>query len=93
MICKKESAESNDLSEMLTQLKKKKIKKRRRRRSEKIMILTDLSVSWSPKKIQKEFGASDSMVRQLKSYLMRKELFQHKTLSQEKHWIKKLFCY
>lgn len=27
MICKKESAESNDLSEMLTQLKKKNLKK------------------------------------------------------------------
>lgn len=68
----KESTESNDQSEMLKQLKEKF--SQTEKRSEKIMILTLLPSSWSQKKIQNEFAASDYMVRTAKKLVKEKEI-------------------
>lgn len=62
--------ESDDQSEIVKQLKEKF--SQTKKRSEKIMILTLLPASWSQKKIQNEFGATDYMVRTVKKLVNEK---------------------
>ena len=61
--------ESTDDGEMISQLKEKYLTANR---SEKVQILTTLPKSWSIKKVECEFGASNFMVRKAKQLVKEK---------------------
>jgi hypothetical protein len=67
-----EDAPSSTDSEITAQVKDKF--KTSAKRSEQVQILTILSKSWSVRKTEKEFGASNYMVRKVKQLVKAKEI-------------------
>ena len=65
-----ESSDIDDESEIITQLKDKF--QATTKRSEKVQILTVLPKSWTIRKVQDEFGASNYMVRKAKELVKQK---------------------
>ena len=70
MLPEMESSDSDDESEIISQLKDKF--KATTKRSEKVLVLTVLPKSWTIKKVQEEFGATSYMVRKAKELVKQK---------------------
>ena len=69
LLPERESSDSDE-SEMITQLKDKF--ENATKRSDKVLVLTVLPKSWTIRKVQEEFGASNYMVRKAKELVKEK---------------------